>query len=213
MVGDLEELDAGESAGDEDRVDALLDVAGEQEPASADLTEQDDRDVVDPRAGVGWLIGNRAPVRPEDPNVDLVEGEVVAGCEPVDLPAARRQPGPEGFVPRPGPAHPRLEQAADTIALEQQRQAGDVVFVGMAEDDQVEPPVPGRQAGIESDDQATGVRSAVDEEATAAPALDEDRVSLADVEDGQAGALVGPVGGREGQAEQGRGEGDRGQAR
>ncbi len=212
VVGDLEDLDAGESTGDEDRVDVLLDVAGEQEPASVDFTEQDDRDIVDRRAGVGRLVRDRAPVRPEDAEADLVEGEPVAGRKLVDAPPACPQLRPEGGVPRPGPAHPRLEQAADAIALEQERQAGDVVLMGVAEDDEVEPPIPGRQAGIEGDDQATGVWSAVDEQAAAAPALDEDRVALADVEDRQVSAVVGPVGRRKRQAEERRGKGDRGEA-
>ena len=213
VVGDLEDVGPGESTSDEDRVDVLLDVTGEQEPPPVDLTAQDDRDIVDPRAGVGRLIRDRAPVRPEDAEADLVEDEPVAGRELVDAPPARCQLGPEGAVPRPGPAHPRLEQTADAIALEEERQAGHVVLVGVAEDDEVEPAVPGRQAGIEGDDQASGVRPAVDEEPAAVPALDEDRVALADIEDGDVGPVVGPAGRCERQAEERRDEGGRGEAR
>ena len=65
MMGDLEQVDARESAPDQDRVDRLLDVAGQQEPLAPDLAEQDDRDVVDRRPAVGRLAGDRARIRPQ----------------------------------------------------------------------------------------------------------------------------------------------------
>ena len=79
MVGDLEHVDTGESPGEEDRVDAFLDVAGEQEAPLAYLAEEDDRDVVDAGAGVGWLTRDRRPIGPQHPKADVVEGEAVAG--------------------------------------------------------------------------------------------------------------------------------------
>ena len=50
VMGDLEQVDAGQPARHEGRVDSLLDVAGEQEALPADLAEQDDRHVVDGRS-------------------------------------------------------------------------------------------------------------------------------------------------------------------
>lgn len=55
MVGDLEKVHPRDATGQDDRIDPLLDVAREQESPSIDLAEQDDRDVVDARPGVGWL--------------------------------------------------------------------------------------------------------------------------------------------------------------
>ena len=52
--------------------------------------------------------------------------------------------------------HPRLEHAADAVALEQERQAGDVVLVWMAQDDRVYPAVPRRDPPIEGHEQAIG---------------------------------------------------------
>ena len=87
--------------------------------------------------------------------------------------------------------HPRLEHAADAVALEQEGQARDVVLVRMAQDDRVDPAVPRRDPPIEGHQQAIGIGSAVDEEPAAPGALDEDRVALPDVEDRDPGAAAG----------------------
>ena len=63
VVGDLEDVDPWEAALEQDRVDALLDVTGQQEAAVPDLAEQHDRDVVDPGPGVGRLERNGAADR------------------------------------------------------------------------------------------------------------------------------------------------------
>jgi len=55
VVGDLEKVHPWDAAGQDYRINPLLDVAGEQESPPTDLAEQDDRDVVDARSGVGWL--------------------------------------------------------------------------------------------------------------------------------------------------------------
>ena len=111
-----------------------------------DLAEQDDRDVVDAGAAIGrrragtWpRIGHRtrrsisstsagrrrrgraAPARPAAPSV--AQPRRVAGTRA---------------------AHPRLEDAADAVALEQQGEPGDVVLVRVAQDDGVDPAVPRR---------------------------------------------------------------------
>ena len=66
MVGDLQEVDGGQAAAGEDRIDVVLDVAGEQEAPAGDLAEQDDRDVVDRAAAVGRVARHAARVRPQD---------------------------------------------------------------------------------------------------------------------------------------------------
>ena len=93
------------------------------------------------------------------------------------------KPGGPRRVARPRTAHARLEDLADPVAIEQQRQAGDVVLVRMGQDDGIDPAVPWRDAPVEVDEQPVRVGTAIDQQATAAGTLDEDRVSLADVHD------------------------------
>ena len=87
--------------------------------------------------------------------------------------------------------HPRLEHAADPIALEQEREAGDVVLVRMAQDQRVDPAVPRRDPPIEGHEQAIGIGAAVDEEPAAPGTLDQDRVALPDIEHRDPGAASG----------------------
>ena len=68
-----------------------------------------------------------------------------------------------------------------------------MILVRVGEDEQVDPAIPRRQSRVERDEQPVRVRPAVDQQATAATALDEDRVALADVEDRHPDAAVGPV--------------------
>jgi hypothetical protein len=67
VVGDLEEVEPRQSWGEQACIDVLLDIAGKEEAALADHAEQDDRNVVDARPGVGRLRRNLAADRPEDP--------------------------------------------------------------------------------------------------------------------------------------------------
>ena len=116
--------------------------------------------------------------------LDLVDVQSVTSGE---AQTDRRARGTE--TPRPGgvagtrPVHPRFEDASDAVALEQERQAGDMVLVRMAQDDRVDAAVPRRDPAIERHEQAVGIGSAVDEQAAAARALDQDRIALPDVED------------------------------
>ncbi len=68
-----------------------------------------------------------------------------------------------------------------------------MVLVGMGQDEEVDPPVPRREPRVERDEQAVRVRAAVDQETTAATALDQDRVTLADVEDGHPDPPIRPI--------------------
>ena len=57
----------------------------------------------------------------------------------------------------------------------------------------VEPPIPRRDPPIELDQEAIGIRPAVDEQSAAARALDQDRVALADIEDRDPGRASRPA--------------------
>ncbi|MEI8333528.1 MAG: hypothetical protein WCH74_06710, partial [Chloroflexota bacterium] len=65
-----------------------------------------------------------------------------------------------------------------------------MVVVRVREHDDVDPPVPRRDPRVERGDETLGIGPAVDEEAAAALADDEDRVPLADVEHHDVGASV-----------------------
>src|SRR4029079_2090209 len=75
----LEEVDGRQTLGEETRIDLLLDVTGEKEPASADRPQEDDGHVVDPRSGIRWLGRDPDAARPQGSEADLVDRQVVAG--------------------------------------------------------------------------------------------------------------------------------------
>jgi hypothetical protein len=81
MVCDLEDVDPRQAAGEQDRVDLLLDIAREQEPATRRLPEEHDRDVVDARARVGRFGGHRAGIGPEDRQSCVVDRESIPCTE------------------------------------------------------------------------------------------------------------------------------------
>jgi hypothetical protein len=186
VVGDLQEVHLGEAPSDEGRVDLLLDVPREQEPVPAHLAQEDDRDVVDPGPVIRRPFGNGADVRPEDPEADVVQGEVVARGDDPALDASGRQRGVQGSVAGPGSDHPGFEDPFHGVPAEQRREPGRVVLVGVAQDHHVNPPIPGRQLLVQRHEEAAGIRAPVDEEPAAALALEEDCVALSDVEHRQA---------------------------
>lgn len=188
VVGDLEHVDARQPATHQDRIDAFLGVAGQEEAATCHLAEEDDRDVVDARPGFGGRRRNGPRIRPQDAQRDVVEGQPIAGREPLRAPAPAGKGGLEGRVARPAAPHPGLEDATDPVATEQDREAAGVIVVGVGQDDEVEAAVPGRQPSVEGDEQAVGIGTAIDEQPPAACALDEDRVALSHVEDREPGS-------------------------
>ncbi len=68
-----------------------------------------------------------------------------------------------------------------------------MVLVRVGQDQEVDPPIPGRQPGVERQQEPIRVRSAVDQQPPAPSALDQDRVALADVEDRDPDPAVGSV--------------------
>ncbi len=184
VVGDLEQVDMRQAVGQQRRVDAFLDVAHQQEAARTDLAEEDHRDVVDAGAAIRRDCRDLPADRPQHVQVDLVDGEPVAGgqAEP-DRRAGSRELAQPGGVAGARPAHPRFEDAADVVALEEQRESGHVILVRVGQDQGVDPPIPRRDAAVERDQQPVGIRTTVDEQPATVRALDEDRVALPDVED------------------------------
>lgn len=163
-MGDLEEIDARQVRRDELRIDLLLDIAHEQEPARTDLPGQHDGHVVDPGAAVGRVDGHATSHRPQDLEVDLVHGQPVAGGHPgPDRRVATGHLAKPRGVAWSRPTHARLENAGDPVALEQERQPGHVILVGVRQDDRVDPPVPGRDPRVERHEEAVGIGPTIDQ--------------------------------------------------
>ena len=167
MVGDLEQVDAGQTVGQQLRVDRLLDVAHEQEASASDLAEEDDRHVVDAGSPVRRLDRHLAADGPQDTECDLVHFQPVARSETTaDRCARSGESGDPGDIAGPGSTHPGLEDPTDVIPIQQQRQPGHVILMRVGQDDRVDPTVPRWDALVERDEQSTGIRSAIDEQAT-----------------------------------------------
>jgi hypothetical protein len=115
-MGDLQQVDLRQAAPEQLGVDPFLDIARQEEAMPADLTEKHDRDVVDPRAAIGWSLGDAPRIRPQHAEPDAVEGQPVARREPAVERAAslgeERAPRP---VARTRPDHPRLVHAPDAV--------------------------------------------------------------------------------------------------
>ncbi len=80
MVGHLDDVEAppvGDAAGDELRVDLLLDVPGEQEAPRPEADVEDERHVVDARARIWRFSGHAVARRPTRP-----PGPPGGGCPP-----------------------------------------------------------------------------------------------------------------------------------
>jgi len=163
MVGDLEEIHAGQATRDQERVDLLLDVAHQEHSPPLEPAEQHDRDVVDALPRVRRFTRHRTRIRPEDLERDIVEAEPVARLEaagPHAMGGQSRFPRP---VARTGPLHARLDHPADPVPAQQQRESAHVVLVRMGQHDQVDPSIPGCEVVVEEADQPIGVRAPVDE--------------------------------------------------
>jgi hypothetical protein len=187
-MGHLEQIDVGQVVLQQRGIDVLFDVAHQQDTTVADLTEQDDRDVVDARPTVGRGRGHLAADRPQDPQADLVDIEVIARREcHADRRARPRQVAEPRGVAGSRAAHPRFEDAAHLVPLQQQREAGDVVLVRMTEDHGIDAAIPRRDPGIEHDQEAIRVGATIDQQPAAPGSLDEDGVALSDIEDGDPG--------------------------
>ena len=184
VMGNLEQIDRVETAREQLRVDLLLDVAHQQEPPAPHLPGEHHRDVVDARAAVGRFEWDAAARRPQHLELDLVDGEAVSSRDrhPNRAVGVGHLVQPCG-IPGAGTAHAWLHHAIDVISLEQEGQPGHVILVRVRQDHRVDPPVPGRNASIERDEEPIGIRATVDQQAPTARAFDQDRVALANIED------------------------------
>jgi hypothetical protein len=192
-MGDLQEVDRRQPGGHQLGIHVLLEVAHEEEPSRTDRAEQHDRRVVDGLAVVERPGGDRARDGPQDSDGDLVQSQAVARGEPSARRNAVGQLGHPGRVPRALAGQAGLVHRTDGIAIQEQAEPRDVVLVGMRQDHDVDPPIPGRQPLTERNEQPTRVRPTVDEHPATMPAVDEDGVALPDVEDHDVRHAAGSV--------------------
>jgi hypothetical protein len=208
VVGDLEEVDHWQPTADQLGVDALLDVAREQEAMAAELSEQHDRDVVDGRAAIGRPLGYAAWVRPEHTEPDVVERQAISGGEGSMGQTALREVRNPRRVPGSRADHPWLEDPGDAVPAQQHGEPGHMVLVGVCQHEGVDPVIPRRKPLVEGDEETPGIGPAVDEHPATVAALDEDGIALADVEHDDLGRPIRTVRHRERKRDRGRGKGE-----
>jgi hypothetical protein len=154
VVGDLQHVESAtvgrrQAGGQELWVDVLLDVAGQQQAPIAKAQVEDERNVIDLLARARRTQRHATGQWPVDVDGDAVEDQPITGGDHPCLATQLGQPTAKGGVARSRSNHARLDHAADPVAVEQQRQARDVVLVGVSDGDQVQAAVPSRQALVE----------------------------------------------------------------
>jgi hypothetical protein len=184
VMGDLEQINVRQTLRQQLGVDRLLDVAHQQEAAASHLAEQDDRHVVDSGPAVRRLDRHLAADGPQDAERNVVHLQsVTRGETTADRCARPRQTCDPGGITWPRTTHPGLEDPTNVVAVQQQREAGDVILVRVGEDDRVDPTVPGRDVLVEHNQQPIGIRTAIDQQTRTTRPFDQDAVALPDVED------------------------------
>ena len=124
--------------------------------------------------------------RPDDFHRDLPERHAVSlqHAHPRDAMACRH--GPQLDDASAFAVHASLNDPADGVARRQPRQAAGVVFVGMGQHHGIDMAVPDRDALVQAADEEVRIRPTVDQHALACRGLQQDGVSLADIEDAHA---------------------------
>ena len=179
---DLEEIDCRQAAGQELRIDLLLDISDQQESMPVHLAEQHDRNVVDARTAVRGPFRDGARVRPQHAKAELVHRQAVARRERSAMDVEREQLCIERSIPWARADHAGLEDLRHGVSIKQGRKPGRVVLVWVGQNHDVNSTVPWWQMLVQSHEESPRIRTAVHEESTSAPALDEDRVPLPHVE-------------------------------
>ena len=137
-----------ETRGQQLRIDLFLGIATEQHVARTEVQLEHDRGVVDLLAPVGRADRHRTSERPLDLETDSVEPDRVSRGDDPGCAAVRREQLAVRGVARPWPGHARFRDRANSIARQQQRQSGDMIFVRVGQHDGVDAPVPRRDALI-----------------------------------------------------------------
>jgi hypothetical protein len=189
MVGDFQEVQAPVHRAqriEEVAIHVLLEIAGEEDALGADPDVQDERRVVHRSPGLGSGLGHAGGRRPDDLGVRLTDGERIATLEAHDRHAMTLGLLAVGGVAAAVAAHAVVDEDTDAVAREQPGEAADVVLVRVGQQGDIDAAVPDRDALIEAAHEQVGVATAIHEHPGAVVRLEQDRIALPDVEDGDA---------------------------
>lgn len=170
MVGDLQEVQplvATDAGCHQRRIDVVLDITGQQEAPLAEAEVEDERRVVDGPTDRRRPGRQRAGRWPTDIHHDAVERDSIPGREHGGPAALPLQLATVRDIARPVADHPVLGHRRDGVPLEEQRQSGNVILVRMGQHDEVDAPVPGRDALVQCRHEPIGVRTGVEQHPTA----------------------------------------------
>jgi len=186
VVADLEEIDGTDQpASAEQCLDRRLGIAAQERGEGPAAQQRHDRCIVDVarrqgRGPVGCGGKEQAETR-RTVEPDRLPGHGGHESRPTFRPGSLEEARVARIRVRAG----RVDDQSDAIALKHCGQAADMVLVGMGEDDDIDGPLPPRKRLAEPLQEKVGIGTSVDERDRARRRLDEDRVALPDVEDGQ----------------------------
>jgi hypothetical protein len=204
MMGHFQQVQAvadRDARREELRVDGLFDVPRQEHATGSEAKVQHRGHVVDAGAGIGWLWRHASAGGPTNGDRRAIEAQDVTSGQAAPIERKPIERLVEGGVPGTRTTHPDVSHRAHAVAHEEEREASHMVLVRVGQHDQIDPPVPGWQVCVKCDEQPVGVRPAIDEHPTPGIALDEDGITLSDVEHGHPQASVRPSRGRERRAE------------
>ena len=193
MMADLQEVDLRQEATFEQQgLDRCFGVARQQSREAAVADHHHDRAVVDVAFRErGGCVGLRG-IQDLDRGRRIEEEPLARPCLQDTRRGLQCGIGHEMVVSGVLEPDACMEQRSDPEAGQHVDQAGNVVLMGMAQHQQVDPAREERQPGAEATQRQLRVRAAVDEHDGAARRLDQDRVALADVERRDVQVAVGP---------------------
>ena len=191
MVSDLQHVDRRQQvAGEQGGLNRRFGIPGEQSRKAAMAQQEHDRSVVD------------VAVRQRSPSIHLAGIENLDRCgrvkrhhlpRPSNCQRDRRvcRVGQQAIVGRIFVTESGVQDCADAEALENLQQAGDVVLVWMAQDEQVDASREEGQVRAQPPQRELRVRAAIHKHGCAARSLDQNGVALADIEHGHVQPAIG----------------------
>jgi len=191
-MSDLEKVHARQRpAGDQRGFDGCFGVPGEEGREAPVADDHDHRSVVD--VAFRERGGGIGLSRVEDLHRGGgIQHDPLAGPREFD---GHRTFGSIGHQPiecRILEGDPGVQHGADPMPVEDLHEPGNVVLVRVAQDQKVDPPREEREVRTEAPERQFGIGTAVDEHRGAARRLDQDRVSLPDVQCCHVQVPIGP---------------------
>ena len=182
MMRRLQHIDGSRDPLGNPSIDVGFHISGEECGESGHVQAQDDRPIVQRATAVARCPKEGCPVWPEDGQVRCTDVEPISSGEGGIREAPRLHESPPARDRRSRAALFRTGCTSDPIAIGQTGEPSEVILVRVGGDDQVDAAIPGGDEPIELDGEPRGIGPTVDEHAGVA-ALDEDGITLPNVED------------------------------